>query len=97
MLRNVELLHAQLLARGTDVDRLRLQRDQLRTQRERVEAQYEQVLDLLCLMMGLPSDAPLATEPASAPVQQAQATPKATPACVPPNRACCCAKRRSGC
>ncbi|HPJ53410.1 MAG TPA: TolC family protein [Flavobacteriales bacterium] len=78
MLRNVELLHAQLLARGTDVDRLRLQRDQLRTQRERVVAQHEQVLDLLRLMMGLPSDAPLATEPASAPVQQTQATPKAT-------------------
>lgn len=78
MLRNVELLHAQLLARGTDVDRLRLQRDQLRTQRERVVAQHEQVLDLLRLMMGLPPDAPLATEPASAPVQQTQATPKAT-------------------
>lgn len=78
MLRNVELLHAQLLARGTDVDRLRLQRDQLRTQRERVVAQHEQVLDLLRLMMGLPPDAPLATEPASAPVQQTQATLKAT-------------------
>jgi len=78
MLRNVELLHAQLLARGTDVDRLRLQRDQLRTQRERVVAQHEQVMDLLRLMMGLPPDAPLATEPASAPVQQTQATPKAT-------------------
>ena len=78
MLRNVELLHAQLLARGTDVDRLRLQRDQLRTQRERVVAQHDQVLDLLRLMMGLPPDAPLATEPASAPVQQTQATPKAT-------------------
>ncbi|MBL8009243.1 MAG: TolC family protein [Flavobacteriales bacterium] len=78
MLRNVELLHAQLLARGTDVDRLRLQRDQLRTQRERLVAQHEQVLDLLRLMMGLPPDAPLATEPASAPVQQTQATPKAT-------------------
>ncbi|MBL7982624.1 MAG: TolC family protein [Flavobacteriales bacterium] len=78
MLRNVELLHAQLLARGTDVDRLRLQRDQLRTQRERVVAQHDQVLDLLRLMMGLPPDAPLATVPASAPVQQAQSTPKAT-------------------
>ncbi|MEI2652847.1 MAG: TolC family protein [Microthrixaceae bacterium] len=39
MLRNVELLHDQSLARGTDVDRLRLQRDQLLTQRERVRAQ----------------------------------------------------------
>ncbi|MBK8950175.1 MAG: TolC family protein [Flavobacteriales bacterium] len=78
MLRNVELLHAQLLARGSDVDRLRLQRDQLRTQRERVVAQHEQVLDLLRLMMGLPPDVPLATEPASAPMQQIPATPKAT-------------------
>ena len=80
MLRNVELLHAQLLARGTDVDRLRLQRDQLRTQRERVVAQHEQVLDLLRLMMGLPPDAPLATEPASAPVQQTEAAAKTTAA-----------------
>lgn len=78
MLRNVELLHAQLLARGSDVDRLRLQRDQLRTQRERVVAQHEQVLDLLRLMMGLPPDTPLATEPASIPVQQAATTPTAT-------------------
>lgn len=78
MLRNVELLHAQLLARGTDVDRLRLQRDQLRTQRERVVAQHEQVIDLLRMMMGLPPDAPLATEPASAPVQRTPPTPKAT-------------------
>ena len=80
MLRNVELLHAQLLARGTDVDRLRLQRDQLRTQRERLVAQHEQVLDLLRLMMGLPPDAPLATEPASAPVQQTEAAAKTTAA-----------------
>ncbi len=78
MLRNVELLHAQLLARGTDVDRLRLQRDQLRTQLERVGAQQEQVLDLMRLMMGLPADAPLATEPASPSANPAPATPRPT-------------------
>ena len=63
LLRNVELLHQQLLVRGTDVDRLRLQRDQLLTQRARLVAQYEQVLDLLRLMMGLPAETPLAPEP----------------------------------
>lgn len=78
MLRNVELLHAQLLARGTDVDRLRLQRDQLRTQLERVEAQQEQVLDLLRLMMGLPPESPLATEPVSPHANLAPATPNPT-------------------
>ncbi len=78
MLRNVELLHAQLLVRGTDVDRLRLQRDQLRTQRERVSAQLEQAIDLLRMMMGLPPDAPLATEPASATGNSAPATPRST-------------------
>lgn len=78
MLRNVELLHAQLLVRGTDVDRLRLQRDQLRTQRERLSAQLEQVLDLLRMMMGLPPDAPLATEPASATGNAAPAPPRST-------------------
>lgn len=78
LLRNVELLHAQQLARGTDVDRLRLQRDQLRTQRERVVAQHEQVLDLLRLMMGMPPDAQLATSPASVPDQPAQPTPRPT-------------------
>lgn len=78
MLRNVELLHAQLLVRGTDVDRLRLQRDQLRTQRERASAQLEQVLDLLRMMMGLPPDAPLATEPVSATGNAAPATPRST-------------------
>jgi OMF family outer membrane factor len=78
MLRNVELLHAQLLVRGTDVDRLRLQRDQLRTQRERLSAQLEQVLDLLRMMMGLPPDAPLATEPASTTGNAAPVPPRST-------------------
>jgi len=78
LLRNVELLHAQQLARGTDVDRLRLQRDQLRTQRERVVAQHEQLLDLLRLMMGLPPDAPLATEPATSAGNSVPAGPKST-------------------
>ncbi len=78
MLRNVELLLAQLLVRGTDVDRLRLQRDQLHTQRERVSAQLEQVIDLLRMMMGLPPDAPLATEPVSATRNSVPATPRST-------------------
>ncbi|HQV75846.1 MAG TPA: TolC family protein [Flavobacteriales bacterium] len=51
--RTLELLHTQLLARGTDVDRLKLQRDQLLTQREQVRSQFEQVLDALRILTGM--------------------------------------------
>ena len=51
--RQLELLHTQLLARGTDVDRSKLQRDQLLTQREQVRSQFEQVLDALRILTGM--------------------------------------------
>lgn len=60
LVRSVSLLHEQALARGTDVDRMKLQRDQLKTQQEQVRSQREQVLDVLRIFMGLPADAPLA-------------------------------------
>lgn len=49
----LDLLHAQMLARSTDVDRAKLQRDQLLTQREQVQSQFEQVLDALRILTGM--------------------------------------------
>ena len=63
LVRSLSLLHEQALARGTDVDRMKLQRDQLKTQREQVRSQREQVLDVLRIFMGMPTDAPVAVAP----------------------------------
>ena len=59
LVHTIDLMHDQSLARGSDVDRIRLQRDQLLTQRERVRSQYAQAMDALRLLIGVPVDAPL--------------------------------------
>jgi OMF family outer membrane factor len=59
LVRRIELMHDQALARGSDADRLRLQHEQLLTQRERVRAQYEQAMDALRMLIGAPADRPL--------------------------------------
>lgn len=59
MVRTLELLRGQSLARQMDVDRITLQRDQLATQRTVVQGQYEQVLDVLKILTGRPLDATL--------------------------------------
>lgn len=48
----LDLLHAQLLARGTDVDHMALHRVHLLAQREQVRRQFEQVLDTLRILTG---------------------------------------------
>jgi len=53
LLKNVQLLHEQLMAKGTDVNKLKLQADQLRTQIEIAKNNYEQVLNALKLNMGI--------------------------------------------
>lgn len=53
LLKNMQLLHEQLLAKGTDVSKVRLQSEQLSTQRENVQSKYTQVLDALKLAMGM--------------------------------------------
>jgi len=62
LVRTLELLHGQALARQTDVDRIALQRDQLTTQRTQVQGQYEQVLDGLKILTGMPLDASLSVD-----------------------------------
>lgn len=63
LLRNMELLHGQLMATGTDVGKVRLQRDQLTTRRAQVDSKYQQVLDALKLAIGLPAERPFAIDP----------------------------------
>ncbi len=48
------LLYQQQLAKGTDVDRLKLQLEQLATQRSTIFSQYQQVLNALKFLMGKP-------------------------------------------
>jgi outer membrane protein TolC len=48
------LLYLQQLAKGTDVDRLKLQLEQLATQRSTIFSQYQQVLNALKFLMGKP-------------------------------------------
>lgn len=48
------LLYQQQIAKGTDVDRLKLQLDQLSNQRNTVFSQHQQVLNVLKFLMGKP-------------------------------------------
>ena len=49
LLKNMELLKEQLLAKGTDVSKVKLQAEQLSTQRENVHNKYIQILNVLKL------------------------------------------------
>ncbi|MFA5574166.1 MAG: TolC family protein [Brumimicrobium sp.] len=53
LLQNMELLKSQLLAKGSDVNKVKLQTDQLITQRENVYSKYLQVLNALKMNMGI--------------------------------------------
>lgn len=50
---NMELLKSQLLAKGSDVNKVKLQTEQLSTQRENVYSKYLQVLNALKMNMGI--------------------------------------------
>jgi len=53
LLQNMELLKSHLLAKGTDVNKVKLQTEQLITQRENVYSKYLQVLNALKMNMGI--------------------------------------------
>lgn len=53
LLKNMQLLHEHLLAKGSDVNKVKLQSDQLSTQRENVNNKLIQVLNALKLAMGI--------------------------------------------
>lgn len=54
LVKTTTLLHQQQFAKGTDVDRLKLQLEQISTQRSTVISQYHQVLNALKFLMGKP-------------------------------------------
>ncbi len=54
LLKNMELLKEQLLAKGTDVSKVKLQAEQLNTQRENVHNKYTSILNALKLSIGIP-------------------------------------------
>lgn len=53
LLQNMELLKSQLLAKGSDVNKVKLQTEQLTTQRENVYSKYLQVLNALKMNIGI--------------------------------------------
>jgi outer membrane protein TolC len=53
LLKNMQLLKEQLMAKGTDVGKVQLQKEQLETQREIVNSRYEQVMNALKFAMGI--------------------------------------------
>ena len=56
LLKNMQLLKEQLMAKGTDVSKVQLQKEQLETQKESVSSKYEQVMNALKFAMGISLD-----------------------------------------
>jgi OMF family outer membrane factor len=54
LVKTTTLLYQQQIAKGTDVDRLKLQVEQITTQRSTIFSQYQQVLNALKFLMGKP-------------------------------------------
>jgi OMF family outer membrane factor len=63
LLKNMQLLNEQLLAKGTDVSKVKLQVSQLTTQKESISSKYEQVLNALKFAMGISIEQNLQIEP----------------------------------
>ncbi|HRF22827.1 MAG TPA: TolC family protein, partial [Chitinophagaceae bacterium] len=62
LLKNTVLLKEQLLAKGSDVSKVRLQAEQLATQREVANNKYNQILNTLKLNMGIDLNTELQVE-----------------------------------
>lgn len=63
LLKNMQLLNEQLLAKGTDVSKVKLQVAQLTTQKLSIKSKYEQVLNALKFNMGISIEQNLQIEP----------------------------------
>lgn len=63
LLKNIQLLNEQLLAKETDVSKVKLQVGQLTTQKENISSKYEQVLNALKFAMGISIEQKLQIEP----------------------------------
>lgn len=62
LLKNMQLLNEQLLAKATDVSKVKLQVAQLKSQKENIQSKYQQVLNALKFAMGLPIEKNLQIE-----------------------------------
>lgn len=65
LLKNLQLLKEQLLAKGTDVSKVQLQIDQLTNQGEITGNRYEQVINALKFTMGVSGELSMEVEPLS--------------------------------
>ena len=63
LLENMQLLNEQLLAKGTDVSKIKLQIAQLLTQKESISSKYEQVLNALKFTMGISIEQSIQIDP----------------------------------
>lgn len=63
LLKNMELLNEQLLAKGTDVSKVKLQVSQLSTQKASIRSKYDQVLNALKFSIGISIEQNLQIEP----------------------------------
>ncbi len=63
LLTNTQLLHEQLLAKETDVSKVKLQVAQLATQQESIRSKYEQVLNAIKFALGLSIEQNLQIDP----------------------------------
>lgn len=63
LLKNIQLLNEQLLAKGTDVSKMKLQISQLVSQKTNISSKYEQVLNALKFTMGISIEKNLQIEP----------------------------------
>ncbi len=64
LLKNMQLLKEQLLAKGTDVNKVQLQAEQLATQKENVSNKYSSILNALKLNMGIALETEISVESA---------------------------------
>ena len=63
LLRNMQLLKEQLMATGTDVNKVALQANQLSLQKETIQSKEEQVMQTLKFLMGIPADEAIQIDP----------------------------------
>jgi OMF family outer membrane factor len=63
LLSNIKLLNNQLLATGTDVNKVQLQVEQLSTQKKFIQSNYEQVVNALKFAMGIDIDKQIEIDP----------------------------------
>jgi OMF family outer membrane factor len=65
LLKNLELLKEQLLAKGTDVSKVQLQIAQMTNQGEIIANKYDQVINALKFIVGISEERPIDIEPLS--------------------------------